>query len=133
MGGFPGTAVTVVASARDGDDAYVVLDARPEGPSYLYGISVTRGDGGWEEGSSGNGPGWTLTDRERDLGTLTLWGEAPAGTVRVRASFRGEVREAPVSRGIYLVAWWRVPDPDDDYPRVDAFRIGDRWVPRSGR
>jgi hypothetical protein len=79
---------------------------------------------------SGNGPGWTLTDPERELGTATVWGEAPEGTTRVRASFQGDVREAPVSRGVYLVAWWRVPD---GYPRVEAFQIGGRWVPQPSR
>jgi hypothetical protein len=134
MDGFPATACRVAAVARGGDDAYVVVDVGPLGHRYLYGVSVTREEGGWVEGSSGNGPGWTLTDPERDLGTATVWGEAPEGTTRVRASYDGDVREAPVSRGVYLVAWWRVPSPSDtDYPRVEAFQIGGRWVSQSSR
>jgi hypothetical protein len=44
----------------------------------------------------------------------------------------GDVREAPVPRGVYLLAWWRVPSPSDNvHPRVDAFQIEGRWVPRS--
>lgn len=128
MDGFPGTACRVVASAREGDDAYVLLDTGPEGHPYLYGGCVTREDGGWAEGTSGNGPGWSLTDAEHDLGTLTVWGEAPEGAVRVRVGFRGEAREAPVANGVYLVAWWRVPYPDE-FPRVEAFRVDGRWVP----
>jgi hypothetical protein len=132
LAGFPGTPCVVVAKAVGDDAAYAVVDVGQPGRPYLYGVSVEREEGGWVEGSSGNGPGWTLTDREGALGTATVWGEAPEGTTRVRASHRGDVREAPVSRGVYLVAWWRVPDPsDDDHPRVEAFQIDGRWVPRS--
>ena len=128
---FPGTPCRVAASATGSDDAYMVVDVGSPGQPYLYGVSVTRETGGWVAGTSGNGPGWTLTDLEGGLGTATAWGEAPEGTTRVRASCQGDVREAPVSRGVYLVAWWRVPDPPGDgYPRVEAFQIGGRWVPR---
>lgn len=41
-------------------------------------------------------------------------------------------RESPVRNGVYLVMWWRVPDPKDALPRVAAFRIDGRgcrrWV-----
>ncbi|HEU4456337.1 MAG TPA: hypothetical protein VFR81_24940 [Longimicrobium sp.] len=127
MAGFPAMYCRVAASYRDGDEAYVVVDTGSGGHPYLYGVSVARQDGGWVEGTSGNGPGWTLTDRDRGLGTAHLWGEAPAGADRVRVTFRGETREAPVARGVYLVAWCRVPDGDDS-PRVDAFHVGGRWV-----
>jgi hypothetical protein len=129
LDGFPGVPCRVVASAREGDDAYVVLDTGAPGRPYLYGICVAREHGGWVEGTSGNGPGWTLTDGERGLGTATAWGEAPEGAVRVRATFGGEVREVPVANGVYLVAWWRVPFREDGGPRVEAFRVGGRWVP----
>jgi hypothetical protein len=128
MIGFPGQAVRVLATARDGDDAYVLLDTGPAGEPYLYGVCVNRERGGWVEGTSGNGSGWTLTGGEDDVGTLTEWGEAPEGATRVRVVFGGEVREAPVANGVYLLAWWRVPCPTDDFPRVDAFQIDGRWV-----
>jgi hypothetical protein len=130
LDGFPARYCRVAASASAGDDAYVVVDVEPADQPNLYGVSVSRRNGGWLGGSSGNGPGWTLTDAENDLGTATVWGRAPEGTTRVRASYGGEVREAPVARGVYLVAWWRVPAPGDD-PRVEAFRIHDRWVPHA--
>lgn len=128
LDGFPDAHCRVAASATGGDDAYVVLDTGPAGHPYLYGVCVARQDGGWAEGGSGNGGGWTQTDGERGLGTATAWGEAPEGADGVRVSFRGEVREAPIENGVYLVAWWRV-SPDDGLPRVDAFRIGGRWIP----
>lgn len=128
LDGFPDAHCRVVASATGGDDAYVVLDTGPAGHPYLYGVCVERQGGGWMGAGSGNGDGWTLTDTESGLGTATAWGEAPDGADRVRVSFRGEVREAPVEDGVYLAAWWRVR-PDDDLPRVDAFRVGGRWVP----
>ncbi len=133
MDGFPGIPCRVVASAREGDDAYVVMDTRPDGQPYLYGACAARRDGGWVEGGGGNGPGWTLTHAEHGLGTATVWGEAPAGAVRVRATFGGDVREAPVANGVYLVAWWRVPAPVAGAPRVEAFRIHERWVPAPSR
>lgn len=127
LDGFPGIPCRVLASATGGDDAYVVVDTMPDGQPYLYGACVGRRDGGWVEGTSGNGPGWTCTDDEHGLGTATAWGPAPDGAVRVRASFGGDVREAPVANGVYLVAWWRVPWADG-FPRVEAFRIDGRWV-----
>ena len=129
LGGLPGADCRVVASATEGDDAYVLLDTGPAGRPYLYGVNVARADGGWVEGTSGNGPGWTCTDPERELGTATAWGEAPKGADRVRAAFGDDAREAAASDGIYLVAWWRVPCGPDDYPSVEAYRIGGRWVP----
>lgn len=132
MQGFPAAHCRVVASLVAGDDGYVLLDTGPVGYPYLYAVSVYRQDGGWAGGSSGNGPGWTLTDEEHDLGTAAAWGEAPEGADRVRAVFAGDVREAPVTGGMYLVAWWRVPAPAGAYPRARAFRIGGRWVPEPG-
>ena len=133
LAGFPGIPCRVAALAREGDDAYVVMDVGPLGHPHLDGMCVARRDGGWEEGTGGNAPGWTLTDPERELGTATTWGQAPEGAVRVRAAFNGEVREAPVSRGVYLVAWWRVPFPEHGAPRAEAFRVGGEWVPASSR
>jgi hypothetical protein len=124
---FPGTPCRVAALAREGDDAYAVVDVGAEGQPYLYGISLTRHEGGWEAWTSGNGSGWTSTDPERDLGTATAWGEAPAGAVRLRATFGGETREVPVAGGVYLVAWWRVPA--DGSVGVDAFLVQGRWIP----
>jgi hypothetical protein len=126
---FPGVPCRVAALAREGDDAYAVVDVGTEGQPYLYGISLGRREGGWEVGTSGSGPGWTLTDAERGLGTATDWGEAPEGAVRLRATLGSDTREVPVARGVYLVAWWRVPCPAAGEPRVDAFRVGECWVP----
>ena len=127
MSEFPPEHCRVAASASEGGDAYMVLDANASGGGYLYGVNAHRRDGGWEAGNSGNGPGWTLTDWERDLGTLALWGDAPDGADRVRVEWNGDTREAEVSGGVYLVAWWRVPWPDAVPPRV-AFRVRGEWV-----
>lgn len=128
LSSFPEAHSRVAASVREGDDAYVLLDVGTDGESYLYGVCVVRRDGGWAEGASGNGPGWTLTDSDRDLGTASAWGEAPDGADRARVAFGGEVRETPVAGGVYLAAWWRVPMAES-LPRAEAFRIGGRWVP----
>lgn len=128
LDGFPAAHCRVAAAARSGDDAYVLLDTGPDGHPYLYGVCVSREDGGWTAGTSGNGPGWTLTDAARGLGTATAWGEAPEGADRVRAAFRGDVREGPVESGAYLLAWWRAPG-DGDLPRATHFRVGGAWVP----
>jgi len=125
--GFPSTHCHVVASLESGDDAYVLLDTGSDGHPYLYGGCVARRDGGWVGGTDGNGPGWSLTDPERELGTATAWGEAPAGADRVRVTCGGTAWEAAIENGVYLLAWWRVPATAD--PRVEAFRIGGEWVP----
>ncbi len=129
LDGFPGIPCRVLASVREGDDAYVLLDTTPDGKPSLHGASAAREPGGWTGGTGSGGPGWTLTDAEQGLGTAVAWGRAPEGAVRVRASFGGDVREAPVGNGVYLVAWWRVPRPTGDPPRAEAFQVGGRWVP----
>ncbi len=121
LDGFPPGECRVVASRSEGDDAYVLLDAGSVGSPYLYGSSVTRREGGWMEDASGNGPGWTRTGADGDLGTLAVWGEAPAGAERVRIAFGSEVREEPVVDGVYLSVWWRVPYPESAWPAVVGF------------
>ena len=128
LSGFPPEHCRVAAAAEQGDDAYVLLDTGPAGHPYLYGVSVTRVEGGWRDGTSGNGPGWTLAESEGELGTATAWGEAPYGADRVRVAFRGDAREVPVENGVYLAAWWRVPGTGD-LPSVLAFRVRGTWVP----
>jgi hypothetical protein len=128
LSGFPPEHCRVAACAVGGDDGYVLLDTRLEGGRYLYGVNVHREGDGWRPGSDGNGPGWTLTDREGELGTLVVWDEAPAGADQVTVEFAGEVREAPVTDGVYLLAWWRVPAPDS-HPRVAGFSAAGRPLP----
>jgi hypothetical protein len=132
MDGFPAVLCRVVAAAREGDDAFVVVDTGPAGHPYLYGVALERGGGGWSEVASGNGPGWTVAGGEDELGTLHLWGPAPDGATRVRAAYGGDVRERPVSGGFYLMAWWRVPAPEEEDARVEAFHVGGQWRPASG-
>lgn len=125
--GFTDAHVRVAAVVAQGDDAYVLLDTGEAVHPYLYGSCVARQDGGWVELASGNGDGWTLTT-ERELGTLAVWGEAPASADQARVVFGGEAREIPVTGGVYLTAWWRVPCPEHDFPRAEAFRVGREWV-----
>jgi hypothetical protein len=129
VAGFPAGAVRVVASRTHGDDAYVLLDTRPGGPPYLYGVHCGRGPAGWVEGSSNNAGGWGVVDLDAGLGTLVLWDDAPPGADRVRVAYGADEREEAVERGGYLAAWWRVPCPEEDWPRAIAFRVGGRWVP----
>ncbi|HEX8394405.1 MAG TPA: hypothetical protein VF665_18815 [Longimicrobium sp.] len=129
MSGFSARYCRVVATAVDGDDGYVVVDTGSDGHPYLYGGAVKREAGGWSDGTSGNGDGWISSgDLEEEIGAYALWGEAPAGADAVRARWRGDVRETLIEHGVYLVAWWRVPCPEDDYPSVTEFRIDGNWV-----
>ncbi|HEY0024016.1 MAG TPA: hypothetical protein VGB24_13940 [Longimicrobium sp.] len=130
LDGFPDAHRRVAAALVSGDDAYVLLDTGKPGYPYLYGSCVAREDGGWREGTSSNGPGWTHTGSQDDeLGTLVDWDAAPEGADQVRVSFGGETRIVPVTNGVYLVAWWRVRCPELTYPRVEAFHIQGRWIP----
>jgi hypothetical protein len=128
LAGFPPGAVRIVAVRAQGDDAYVLLDTRPGGPSYLYGVTCMREADGWVEGSSSNGGGWRHTDPDTDLGMLVVWDEAPAGADRVRVAFGEDVHEEPIEHGVYLSAWWRIPCPEDAWPDAVGFRVGGQWV-----
>lgn len=126
MDGFPPAQCRVAAARSHGVDAYVVLDTGPAGQPYLYGVCVRREGDGWVQGTSSNGGGWSCTDAETRLGTAAAWGEAPDGADRVRVACGGAARESSVENGVYLAAWWRVPDTR--LPRVEAFRIRGAWI-----
>jgi hypothetical protein len=125
---FPTEHCRVVAGAREGDDAYVLLDTGTRERPYLYGVAARRDAAGWHDGSSGNGCGGTLTDADGHLGVLSLWDDAPAGADAVRVRWSGSEREVDVREGAFLAAWFRVPCPESAGPEVIAFRIGGRWV-----
>src|SRR2546429_362383 len=76
--GFPAEC-RIVAMRKQGDAAYVLLDTGPAGRPYLYGVNCQRRDGSWSPGASGNGPGWSQVGADKELGTLTVGGDAPAG------------------------------------------------------
>lgn len=124
---FPPQYCTVVAARTEGDDAYVLLNTGSHEQPYLYGVNCSRVAGRWYEGGSANGPGWAQAGQDPDAGTLSVWGDAPAGATRVRIAFNGNVVEEPVTDGVYLAVWWRVPAIGQD-PRVIEFKVGERWV-----
>jgi len=126
MVGFPEKYCRVVATRAEGNDAYVLLNTGPAGRPYLYGVNCRRKDGVWDEVSSGNGGGWSLTDQETGLGTWSLWDDAPPGADMVRVQFAGQVSEHRIIEGFYLVVWWR--QPVDVAPRVTAVRFKGEWV-----
>lgn len=133
MQGFPAAHCRVLAVELDGKDGFVVLDTGPTAYRYLYGGTVKRVEGGWTGGIDGNGAvGWTLTDWEREVGVVALWDEAPPGAGAVRVAWQAGEREAPVRNGVYLVTWWRVPNPQGLWPLVTAFYIDGQWVPAVG-
>lgn len=144
LAGFPPGAVRVVAWAAHDTDAYVLLDIGSRGRANLYGVNCHRGDKGWEEGGSGNGPGWTAVPGGDLVGTLVLWDDTPAGADRARVAFGRSELEVPVTEGVYLAAWWRVPEAQLPRvgdragaeslpsPRVVEYRIGGEWVPANG-
>ena len=105
-----------------------MLDTRPNGPPYLYGIAFKRDAARWIEGISNNAGGW-FADGDSGLGMLAFWGDdAPAGTDLARVAFGSDVHEEPVTGGVFLSVWWRVPSPERTSPRVMAFRVAGRWV-----
>jgi hypothetical protein len=128
LDGFPDAHCRAVATRVSGDDAYVLLDTGEPGYPYLYGAVLVRENGAWREVASSNGPGWTSTCEDDELGTRVDWDVAPEGVDQVLVSFRGETRVEPVTNGVYIATWWRVPSTLAA-PRVEAFRIQGRWVP----
>jgi hypothetical protein len=144
LAGFPPGAVRVVAWAAQDIDAYVLLDTGSRGQPYLYGVNCHRGEDAWEEGGSGNGPGWTAVPGDDLVGTLVLWDDAPAGADRARVAFGGSELEVAASDGVYLAAWWRVPEAELprvgdlpgaeslSSPRAVEYRINGKWVPANG-
>ena len=127
LSGFPPEDCRVVAIRSAGDAAYVLLDTHASGRPYLYGVNCVREGTRWFDRASGNGPGWSQTDDDPDLGTLSLWQEAPSGADMARVEFQGNVIDEPVKDGAFLVVWWHVPPPHD-WPRVTAFQIDGRWI-----
>ena len=127
MSGFPAGHCRVVACEVDGDDAYVLLNTGSAEHPYLYGGTARREGGGWRDGTSGNGGGWTRTDADDEVGVLSLWDIAPAGADAARVRWGDDVREVRVRDGAFLATWWRVPFPVDSWPEVVAFRIGGEW------
>lgn len=132
MDGFPPKYCRVVASRVNGDDAYVLLNTGSSGQPYLYGVNCRRQDGRWLEQGSGNAPwGWEQTGDDPDVGTLSVWGDAPDGADMVKVEFEGRIFEDTVAEGAYLLVWWRVPCPEI-WPQETAFRIAGRWTDSSG-
>jgi hypothetical protein len=130
MVGFPPRYCRVVASAINGDLAYVLLDTGSDGNPYLYGGWCHRIDGRWLEGSSSNmGGGW---EGEEDRnGNQADWGEAPTGAEALRFDLNGVHLEVPVQHGAYLAVFWDVPC--GDVPRMVAVKINGEWRGREPR
>jgi hypothetical protein len=130
MVGFPAAHCRVIASRTFGDEAYVLLDTGPQGQPYLYGSNCYRRDGRWVEGGSGNGGGWAPTTDDPALGTLSFWGDAPAGIDAVRVEFDNAIWEEPVRHNAYFLVWWRVSIPTE-WPRIVAISENGAWTPES--
>jgi hypothetical protein len=127
MEGFSGGDCVVIASRTDGEDAYVLLNTGSNTRPYLYGVNCSRQNARWIERGSANGPGWEQTGHDPDVGTLSLWGNAPAGADMIRVEFGDEQLEEHVVEGAYLLVWRRV-QPPVSLPRVTGFRINGGWV-----
>jgi hypothetical protein len=125
---FPTRYCRIIATREQRDEGYVLFDIGPIGQPYLYGVSFARHDGRWSEGVSGNGPGWSHVGPDKELGTATIWDEAPPGADKVRVEFGREVREEVVANGAYLAVWWGVPHPEGRGPRAAAFHINGEWI-----
>jgi hypothetical protein len=131
MSTFPPQYCRAIASRMSEDEAYVVLNTGTREQPYLYGVHCHRRGGRWYEGNSGNGGGWQQTGHDPDVGTLTMWDNAPVEVTSVRIQFDGDVIEEPVTEGAYLHVWWQVPCPSE-WPHVVAVRLNDRWEAESG-
>ncbi len=130
MSTFPPQHCRPVAWRTSGDDGYVVLNTGTREQPYLYGVHCHREGGLWYEGDSSNGGGWRQTGHDPDVGTLTMWDDAPADVTAVRIQFGDEVIEEPVSDGAYLHVWWNVPCPFE-WPHVVAVCVNGVWEPES--
>ncbi len=120
MSTFPAKHVYVVAARKKGDDAYVLLNTGSRDQPYLYGVNCGRKAGRWYERGSANGPGWEQTAHTPDVGTLSMWGDAPLDSTRVRLEFNDQIIEEAVTDRAYLAVWWRVPCPSA-WPCVVGF------------
>jgi hypothetical protein len=115
-----------VVHSPDGNHAVVLLGTNESPFLYPYQVVCGRGEGGWYEGMSGNGPGWSTTSSEGEpnIGVATLWDEAPPGATAAVVSFEGHEHEVSVREGYFLFAAWDVPDDlaMEDYPLLV------RWI-----
>ena len=126
MVGFPPRYCRVVATAIEGDLAYVLLDTGSDGSPYLYGGWCHRRDRRWDEGgSSSMGGGWEGPDGEN--GNLAHWGEVSGDITAVRLELDGVRQEVPAQHGAYLAVFWNVPCPEDDWPRIVSVKINGEW------
>jgi hypothetical protein len=127
MVGFPPAYCRVVAARVHGDDACVLLNTGSPGQPYLYEVHCLRRNGRWFDNGSGNGPCWHQIGDDPELGTLTVWDDAPEGASALRAEFEGVIVDEPVRDGAYLFVWWRVPCPEDEWPRLVAMLTPSGW------
>jgi hypothetical protein len=90
-----------VAYSPSGADAVVLLGTNEPPVLYPYQVLCGRGELGWYEGMSGNGPGWSTTQEEDgpNVGVVTLWDEAPPGVRAAVVSFGGREHDVPVLNG----------------------------------
>ena len=131
MVGFPPKYCRVIASRTQADDAYVLLNTGSSEQPYLYGVPCRRENGRWFGLNSANAPGWDQADHDPDVGTLSIWDNAPAEADMVRVELQDQIVEEAVIDRAYLVVWWRVPTPQQ-WPRAVAFRIAGRWIDSAG-
>ena len=124
---FPPEFCRAIAVREHEDAAVALFDTRQNAEPYLYQVHYYRENGRWSEGNSSNGSGWHLLDAETELGVETAWGEVPPGADRARFTFGGEIREEPVSNGVYFAAWWNVACPSV-HAEATGFRVGGTWV-----
>jgi hypothetical protein len=100
-------AAEVIAVERSPDDAHavVLVDKGRSGDPYALQVVCERVDGGWRSFSASNGYGWTgFRHKDRAIGVVTLWGEAPADLRSVTIRWQGETLARVVSGGYYLFA-----------------------------
>src|SRR5437660_10549765 len=79
MNGFPAMHCSVITSRTQGEDAYVLLNTGAGAPS-LYGVVCGRRNARWFDQGSSNARGWDQTAHDSEVGTLSICGEAPAGS-----------------------------------------------------
>ena len=118
-----------VEVSPDGLHAAVLLETNTEPILYPCLVHCDMvGDEWVEGGSSGAAPPAFTWSRyahndERGHGVLTYVGEAPSGASSVVIRWRGQERSVPVSRGMFFIATWDVPDRDSgDRPEIVAFQ-----------
>ena len=127
QGDIPDRFCRVVASARCGDLAFVLLVTNEPPHEHIFGVRCRLRDELWYEegGSSNGGTTWSSSVDDSDLGELTWSKEVPVGADRVRVRFMGAEHELEAQNGHCVFVAQNVPDTE--WPTITSSRREGVW------